>query len=105
MTQHDFVDFLDHYPEIIDQMDDIFTSHQFILALAQRYQRLYIEALYAYRDSEHRGGQTPFLAVHGILARHLHDYPHLVIRDPADEYVPSMDIFGRPNTCARWRKR
>jgi fructose-1,6-bisphosphatase len=104
MTQHDFSDLLDHYPEIIDQMDNVFTSHQFFLALAQRYQKLYIEALYAYRDSEHRGGAAPFRTVHGILAQYLNDYPHLVTRDPPNEDVASKNIFGRPDTCAQWCK-
>jgi fructose-1,6-bisphosphatase len=104
MTQHDFSDLLDHYSEIIDQMENVFTSHQFILALAQRYQGFYVEALYAYRDSVHRGRPAPFRAVHGILAQYLNDYSHLVTRDPPDEDVASENIFGRPDTCAQWHK-
>lgn len=97
MSKHDFSDLLSHYPEIIEDMDEAFTSHQFILALAQRYQRLYIEALCSYRDEP-----APFRTVHGILAKRLHDFPRQIefIRPDA----PSTNIFGHPNSCAEWRR-
>jgi hypothetical protein len=97
MPKHDFSDLLAHYPEIIEDMSDTFTSHWFILALAQKYQRLYIEALYSYRDEP-----APFQTVHGILAKRLHDYPKLIkiVRHDA----PSKNIFGQSNQCAEWRR-
>ncbi len=81
-----------HYPEIIAAMPQVFTSHQFILELAHANQRLYVEALYGYRDSTHRGVATPFRAVHGILSRRPRDFPALVTYLGE---VPSTDIFGQ----------
>lgn len=103
MAIHDFSALEAHYPEIIERMPTPFTSHQFILRLAQAYQVLYVEALYAYRDSLHRGSPAPFRAVHQILSDRLNNYPHLVIRDGDDDH--SRDIFGQKQRCARWRKR
>ena len=100
--QHDFSELYAQYPAVIAQMPVTFTSHEFILLLAQQHQRLYVEALYDYRDSIHRGEPTPFRVVHGIWSQHLRELPDLV------SYlgeVPSVDIFGRPNNCAQWRKR
>ena len=37
MPKHDFSDLLDKYPKVIAEMDK-FTSHKFILTLAQKYQ-------------------------------------------------------------------
>ena len=69
--QHDFSELYAQYPAVIAQMSETFTSHEFILLLAQQHQRLYVEALYDYRDSIHRGEPTPFRVVHGILSQHL----------------------------------
>jgi hypothetical protein len=82
-------------------MPEVFTSHQFILRLAQQHQPLYIEALYDYRDSLHRGSPAPFRMVHQLLARHLHAYSNLVTHIGT---VKSTDIFGRVQECAQWRK-
>jgi type I restriction enzyme M protein len=41
----------------------------------------------------------------GILAKHLYQYPELITRDPPDEDVPSVNIFGESSTCAQWRRR
>jgi len=105
MSRHDFSALEAHYPGIIEQMPATFTSHQFILKLAQENQVLYIEALYDYRNSLHRGSPTPFRAVHQILSSRLNKYPSLVIRDGND--ARSKDIFRQrgPPGCARWRKR
>ena len=103
MPRHDFSALEAHYPGIIEQMPATFTSHQFILKLAQEYQALYIEALYDYRNSLHRGSPAPFRAVHRILSTRLNNYPGLVIRDGND--ARSKDIFRQTNGCARWRKR
>lgn len=96
-----FDDLFAQYPAIIEQMPQTFTSHQFILRLAQLHQQPYVDALYAYRDSMHRGRPTPFLAVHTVLAQHLGLLPHLVAHDGT---AHSTDIFGQPADCARWRR-
>ena len=102
MPRHDFSNLLAHYPEIIEDMPDAFTSHEFILKLAQRHQKLYIEALHAYRDVTHQRAQAPFRIVHGILAKRLHDFDKMVVEDGIA--YGSEDIFGNPQQCAKWRK-
>jgi hypothetical protein len=97
MPKHEFKDLLAHYPETIKAMPTTFTSHQFILRLAQQHQRLYIEALHSYR-----GKPAPFQTVHGILAKRLHDYPELIELVRHDAL--STDIFGQSNECAQWRR-
>lgn len=98
---HDFTEMDALYPDVIDQMADTFTSHEFILRLAQQHQRLYVEALYSYRDSVHRGQPTPFRALHGILSQRLHIYPDMVTYLGQ---VQSVDIFGHTNECAQWQR-
>jgi fructose-1,6-bisphosphatase len=102
MPGHDSSDLLDSYPEIIAAMADESTSHEFILKLAQKYQKLYIEALYAHRDVTHRGGHAPFRIVHGILSKRLHDFDELVAK--AGTAHGSEDIFRNKQQCAKWRK-
>lgn len=64
MSEHDFSALYAQYPAVIASMRDTFTSHEFILRLAQQNQTLYIEALYSYRHKTHRGKPAPFLMVH-----------------------------------------
>ncbi len=89
------------YPEIIDLMPAVFTSHQFILKLAEKHQREYVEALYDFRDSRREGKDAPFMVVHSALAQQLAALPARVIPDGR---VNSYDIFGNQNECAQWRK-
>ena len=93
MSQHDFAALENVYQQVMDEMPDEFTSHKFILALARRHQRLYIDALYTYRNS------TPFQVVHGQLAERLHKFADYV------DHVSSTDIFGTSERAAQWRKR
>ncbi len=86
-----------HYPAIIQRMDNRFNAHQFILELAHQYQGLYIQALAEYVTDE-----APFMIVHGRLAKALHNFSHLVYKD-GDE--SSTDIFGHPNGASVWVKR
>lgn len=102
MTEHDFDQLFEQYPNIIEQMPNLFTSHEFILALAQKNQTLYIEALYAYRYSEHRGTPAPFRTVHGILAKELSSFSELV--EIVRKDVTSKDIFRRSSISALWKK-
>ena len=101
MPEHDFSPLFDHYPALIAQMPETFTSHQFILRLAQQHQVPYIEALHSYRDSLRQGKPAPFMAVHQILARHLDACPE-VVKSMAN--VPSVNIFGQASDCAQWEK-
>ena len=68
--RHDFDQLVCQYPGIIAQMADVFGSHVFILTLAQRHQRLYVEALHEYRE-----GGGPFRQVHAILSDELASSP------------------------------
>ena len=101
MSQFDFIPLYDKYPALIAEMKKEFNSHEFILRLAQQNQKLYVEALYAYRESVHRGTPSPFLVVHGILSKQLHHYPSLITHNGE---VDSKDIFGQVNRCASWCK-
>ena len=96
MSKHDFGALSTKYCGVINQMPKSFTSHKFILRLAQQNQALYIEALYSYQ-----GSRTPFQILHGQLAKHLKGYPEIVRYTGG---VRSKDIFGRPNICGQWTK-
>lgn len=96
MCQHDYGELKKKFPEIIKDMPHEFTSHQFILELAQQNQGLYIDALKAYQND------APFQSVHGVLSRSLHEFDDLV------EYLEetdSQDIWRHSNRCAKWRKK
>jgi hypothetical protein len=99
---YDYENLKTHYTEIIGQMPETFTSHAFILKLAQAHQREYIEALYAYRNSETNGTPAPFRVVHGRLSKLLKDFPELIKHMEANAY--SDNIFGEPSSCAQWKK-
>jgi hypothetical protein len=102
MGKYDFSRLYEQYPAVISQMEQHFTSHEFILELARQNQVAYIEALYAYRRNLREGKPAPFMIVHGILARHLRGYPRLIME--ASPGVPSHDIFRQDNTASLWRK-
>ena len=102
MPVHDFRELHSQYPNIIAQMPDTFTSHQFILKLAHQNQPAYIEALYSYREYNQQGSPAQFQIVHRILAQRLSSFPELVTL--VHESVPSIDIFGQKNNCSVWRK-
>jgi hypothetical protein len=99
---YDFTQLYGHYPEAIAEMPVTFTSHKFILRLAQENQTLYIEALYEYRNRLRAGVPAPFMLVHGVLANHLHEYPGLITK--VSSAVSSHDIFGGDNTASQWRR-
>lgn len=101
MSLHDFNEIIAHYPDVILAMPQDFNSHEFIIKFAQQHQRLYVEALYSYRNSLHRNRPAPFLIVHGELSRLLGEFPNLIVPDGRAD---SHDIFGQPNICAAWRK-
>lgn len=85
------------YNEVLGVVPDrAFDSHQFILALAHRHQRLYVQALVEYADTN-----RPFQIVHGQIAQRLHNHPTLVRK--VGEHN-SADIFGQVNSAAMWEK-
>jgi hypothetical protein len=96
MTTDAYEDLEKVFPRIVKLMDDEFDSHKFILILAQKYQRLYIQALY-----EHREQSRPFHQVHMAIGKRLKKREDLVehIRDHS-----SKNIFGEKSTVAFWRK-
>jgi len=96
MPKHDLTRLHDQYPDCIATMPTVFNSHEFILALVQKNQEAYVDALHSYRDG------APFQTVHQRLSAHLNNFPHLV--EPTGS-VNSRDIFGNANTCMGWRKR
>ncbi len=101
MPQHDFAQLYAQYPAIIDGMPNSFTSHQFILQLARQHQALYVEALYSYRNTIHRGKPAPFQVVHSILSMRLTTYTDRIKQVSP---VSSQNIFGESTECAAWEK-
>ena len=95
MPQHDFTQLKALYPQVLHKMPAEFTSHQFIRALTQQNQQLYVEALHAYRNNQ------PFQTVHRELAKMLNDFPSLVKHI---EEVASENIWQESSRCAKWRK-
>jgi len=101
MSKHDLTALAARYPAIIEQMPQVFIAHDFILRLAHQNQRLYVEALHAYKDGPSADAETPFLTVHRRLAKMLSDFPSMV------EYqgtVKNKDIFHNDSECSQWRK-
>lgn len=85
----------------LHKCQNLFTSHEFILRLAQNNQAEYVEALHTYRNSTHGNIAAPFKAVHAVLSNSLYNHSSLV------SYignVASVDIFGQPNGCANWQR-
>ena len=84
------------YEQVIALMPNKFDSHEFILKLAQQYQRLYVQALVENVDSE-----SPFQVVHSQIAMRLLKFPNLVTR--VGEHI-SKDIFLQENSATLWQK-
>jgi hypothetical protein len=95
MAQHDFRPLTEQYSAVIASMPPVFNAHEFILELARRNQRLYVEALYTYRLG------NPFQTVHQQLAMILNEFPE-VRREGDDLY--SEDIWTQSQGCSRWRR-
>lgn len=85
-----------HYPEVITAMGLTFASHEFVLALARRFEPIYVAALAEFVTHE-----RPFQAVHDMLAERLANFPHLVAR--AGERTVT-DFFGNLQRVSVWRK-
>jgi hypothetical protein len=84
------------FPRIVNLMPNDFDSHDFILKLAQKYQKLYVQLLFVYKDNN-----QPFQSVHKEIGRRLKK------RDDLVEHLgnhSSQNIFGQENNCAVWHK-
>lgn len=86
----------EHFSEIVAEMPDEFDSHQFILTLAHRHQKLYVQALILYADSE-----QPFAVLHGQIARRLGQHTDLV--SPQGR-AASTNMFGGRSRAEEWHK-
>ncbi len=86
----------DVFPKIVRLMQERFDSHDFILELAHKYQKLYIQALYEQKDKK-----KPFETVHKAIGKRLKKRVDLVqhVRDRS-----SRNIFGLDNEVAFWHK-
>ena len=85
------------FPRIVHLISkDKFDSHDFILKLAQKHQKLYVQLLYVYKDNN-----QPFQSVHKEIAKRLKKRADLV-EHIADH--SSKNIFGLENKVAVWRK-
>ena len=96
MSKDSFEQLEAKYEEIVNWMPDEFDSHEFILKLAQEHQRLYVQALYTYKDNN-----QPFQSVHKEIAKRLKKRIDLV------KYLrsePSDNIFGLKSKAAVWHK-
>ncbi len=76
----------DVFPTIVKLMPERFDSHEFILELAHKYQKLYIQALYEQKDKK-----KPFETVHKAIGKRLKKRVDLVkhVHDRS-----SRNIFG-----------
>ena len=89
----------EHFPDVIEQMEFEFTSHQFIEKLSQMQLALYIELLSEYNENGHR----PFQSVHSGIAKRLkNNWKHMV--EHLDTDTKSENISGNYNSAAIWHK-
>ena len=93
-----FVELDKAYEEIIAQMEDSFTFHQFIKKLSQARQDIYVQVLNEYSENKH-----PFKSVHSIIAKRLgRKFKHLV---KYDKWISkSENVFGIKNGAVVWHK-
>lgn len=96
MTTDAYEELENIFPRVIKLMPETFDSHDFILTLAQSYQRLYINLLFEFRDDK-----RPFHRVHMGIGKRLKKRRDLV--EHIDNQF-SKDIFGGDNQVAVWRK-
>ena len=97
MSKDALKDLEEVFPKIVRLMpDDEFDSHDFILALARKYQKLYVRALFTSKDEN-----LPFNRTHRAIGKRLKRHKDLV------EHIdnqPSENIFGQKSLVAVWRK-
>ena len=91
----DLTELFSHIPAVIDEMDDVFDSHELINRLMWRQQRLFVEALYEYRQD------APFRKLHARISNQLDNYPARIT------YIGTRNsptVFGETQGCAFWQK-
>ena len=96
MSKDALQDLEDVFPKIVRLMPDKFDSHEFILALARKYQKLYAEALFTSKEE-----RLPFNRVHRAIGKRLKRHKDLV--EQIDTRT-SKNIFGFESKVALWRK-
>ncbi len=83
MSKSIFEEIEAYYPDLVRGLHNEFDSHDFILKFAHTYQNLYVAALATYNDHN-----SPFMIVHGEIARRLGKRTDLVtkigVRDSED---------------------
>lgn len=97
MSKDALQDLEDVFPRIVRSMpDNEFDSHEFILALARKYQKLYAEALFTSKEE-----RLPFNRVHRAIGKRLKRHKDLVEQIGTRT---SKNIFGFESKVALWRK-
>ena len=84
------------FPKIVRLMPDEFDSHDFILVLAQKHQKLYVQALFTTKDEN-----LPFNRTHMAIGKRLKRHKDLVKQVGNKN---SKNIFGLESKVAVWRK-
>ena len=96
VKQSDLDELFENYPQVIALMPNRFTSHQFILKLAQRNQKR------TSRRCMRIGKIQPFRKLHTRLAKQLNEHRDLVRKAGRDTKSP--DIFTAHPGCMTWSK-
>jgi hypothetical protein len=84
-------------PKEIKSLPKTFSTHEFIIQLAQNNQQSYIKAL-----NEKITSSTPFMVLHGAIGKYLAQQTDL-IKEIDDKYVDA-DIFGNKSANNRWER-
>jgi len=84
------------FPKIVRLMPDEFDSHEFILALARKHQKLYVHALFTRKNEN-----LPFNRTHMAIGKRLKRHKDLVEQIGNRN---SPNIFGLESKVAVWRK-
>ena len=87
------------FEEILQKMDQQFTSHEFFLRLLHAHQNEYVAALAAYADKG-----RPFKDLHWAIVKQLQKLEGTSITKLQKNYS-SRDIFGCASTTTLWRKK
>lgn len=86
--------------EALKQMENKFSSHDFIKKFSSMFQKKYIELLYNYKNEN-----EPFQVVHSQIGRFLERNAQLLeIKKTKTEKSSSENIFGNINDVQEWEK-